>query len=103
MMQVAFSSMTPTAFISAMTRSGGSKADYGTFADTTIDAITKAVTAQQAILGSSLRLVVVTHPPPTIDVVRRYRCGDTTVSMCGGMPRALLLLLSYTPLLLLLM
>ena len=44
-----------------------------------------------------------THPPPTIDVVRRYRCGDTTVSMCGGMPRALLLLLSYTPLLLLLM
>ena len=52
MMQVAFSSMTPTAFISAMTKSGGTKADCGTFADTTIAAITEAVAAQQKILGA---------------------------------------------------
>ena len=52
MMQVAFSSMTPTAFISAMTKSGGSKADCSTFADTTIAEITKSVDAQQAILAA---------------------------------------------------
>ena len=52
MMQVAFSSMTPTAFISAMAKSGGSKADCGTFASTTVQTITTAVSTQQGILGA---------------------------------------------------
>jgi len=50
MMQGAFSSMTPTAFISAMTKSGGSKADCGTFARTTVADITTAVSTQQNVL-----------------------------------------------------
>merc|ERR1712166_1147077 len=51
MMQVAFSSMTPTAFISAMTKSGGSKADCGTFARTTVSDIDTAVSSQQGVLN----------------------------------------------------
>merc|ERR1712195_452846 len=51
MMQVAFSSMTPTAFISAMTKSGGSKADCGTFARTTVADIDTAVSSQQGVLN----------------------------------------------------
>merc|ERR1712160_6937 len=46
MMQVAFSSMTPTAFISAMTKNGGTKEQCSTFASTT------AVEAQQGILNA---------------------------------------------------
>ena len=49
-MQVAFSSMTPTAFISAMTKSGGSKADCGTFARTVVSDITTTVSTQQDVL-----------------------------------------------------
>merc|ERR1711957_938081 len=52
MMQVAFSSMTPTAFISAMTKNGGTKEQCSTFASTTVDTITKAVEAQQGILNA---------------------------------------------------
>merc|ERR1711957_586549 len=52
MMQVAFSSMTPTAFISAMTKNGGTKEQCSTFASTTVDTITKAVAAQQGILDA---------------------------------------------------
>merc|ERR1712166_768493 len=52
MMQVAFSSMTPTAFISAMTQNGGTKEQCSTFASTTVDTITKAVEAQQGILNA---------------------------------------------------
>merc|ERR1712166_1466879 len=52
MMQVAFSSMTPTAFISAMTKSGGSKADCGTFASTTVSDIGTAVSSQQTVLDA---------------------------------------------------
>merc|ERR1711957_767853 len=52
MMQVAFSSMTPTAFISAMTKNGGTKEQCSTFASTTVDTITKAVEAQQGILAA---------------------------------------------------
>merc|ERR1712166_1597156 len=52
MMQVAFSSMTPTAFISAMTKSGGSKADCGTFARTTVSDIDTAVSSQQGVLNA---------------------------------------------------
>merc|ERR1711865_111022 len=51
MMQVAFSSMTPTAFISAMTKSGGSKADCGTFASTTVSDIKTAVSSEQEELN----------------------------------------------------
>merc|ERR1711865_1101757 len=51
MMQFAFSSMTPTAFISAMTKSGGSKADCGTFARTTVADIKTAASSQQEILN----------------------------------------------------
>jgi len=50
MMQGAFSSMTPTAFISAMTKSGGTKADCGIFARTTVADITTAVSTQQNVL-----------------------------------------------------
>lgn len=49
MMQVDFSSMTPTAFISAMTKSGGSKADCGTFARTVVSDITTTVSTQQDV------------------------------------------------------
>merc|ERR1712195_453939 len=52
MMQVAFSSMTPTAFISAMTKSGGSKADCGTFASPTVSDIGTAVSSQQTVLDA---------------------------------------------------
>merc|ERR1712166_1687835 len=52
MMQVAFSSMTPTAFISAMTKSGGSKADRGTFARTTVADIKAAALSQQGVLNA---------------------------------------------------
>merc|ERR1712166_520516 len=52
MMQVAFSSMTPTAFISAMTKSGGSKADCGTFASTTVSDIKTAVSSEQEELNA---------------------------------------------------
>merc|ERR1712166_990797 len=52
MMQVAFSTMTPTAFISAMTKNGGTEAQCSTFASTTVDTITKAVAAQQGILAA---------------------------------------------------
>merc|ERR1712086_1020671 len=45
-MQVAFSTMTPTAFISAMTKNGGTKEQCSTFAST------KAVEAQQGILNA---------------------------------------------------
>merc|ERR1711865_1123544 len=51
MMQVAFSSMTPTAFISAMTKSGGSKADCGTFARTTVSTIDTDVSSEQGVLN----------------------------------------------------
>merc|ERR1712195_332346 len=51
MMQFAFSSMTPTAFISAMTKTGGSKADCGTFARTTVADIKTAASSQQEILN----------------------------------------------------
>merc|ERR1711865_1199239 len=51
MMQFAFSSMTPTAFISAMTETGGSKADCGTFARTTVADIKTAASSQQEILN----------------------------------------------------
>ena len=50
MMQVAFSSMTPTAFISAMTKSGGTKENCGTFASTTVADIDKAVSSEQGVL-----------------------------------------------------
>merc|ERR1712166_738725 len=50
MMQFAFSSMTPTAFISAMTKTGGSKADCGTFARTTVADIKTAASSQQGVL-----------------------------------------------------
>merc|ERR1712166_1641874 len=49
-MQFAFSSMTPTAFISAMTKTG-SKADCGTFARTTVADIKAAALSQQNILN----------------------------------------------------
>ena len=52
MMQVAFSSMTPTSFISAMTKSGGTKADCGTFASTTISTIDSAVSSEQGVLNA---------------------------------------------------
>merc|ERR1712166_475487 len=52
MMQVAFSSMTPTAFISATTKSGGSKAECGTFARTTVQDITNAVSSEQGVLDA---------------------------------------------------
>merc|ERR1711865_117520 len=51
MMQVAFSSMTPTAFISAMTKSGGSEADCKTFASTTVSDIKTAVSSEQGELN----------------------------------------------------
>merc|ERR1711865_516257 len=52
MMQVAFSSMTPTAFISAMTKTGGSKADCGTFARTTVSTIDTDVSSEQTVLDA---------------------------------------------------
>jgi hypothetical protein len=52
MTQVAFSSMTPTAFIAAMTKSGGSKADCGTFASTTVSDIGTTVSSQQTALNA---------------------------------------------------
>merc|ERR1712028_185436 len=55
MMQVAFSTMTPTAFISAMTKNGGTEAQCSTFASTTVDTITKAVSSQQGILNALRR------------------------------------------------
>merc|ERR1712086_933423 len=51
MMQVAFSSMTPTAFLSAMTKSGGTKEDCGTFASTTVADIKTAVSSEQKVLN----------------------------------------------------
>merc|ERR1711865_639352 len=42
--------MNPTAFISAMTKSGGTKADCGTFASTTVSDIDKAVSSEQKVL-----------------------------------------------------
>merc|ERR1712166_1217763 len=51
MMQFAFSSMTPTAFISAMTKTGGSKADCGTFARTTVADIDTDVSSEQGVLN----------------------------------------------------
>merc|ERR1712028_200009 len=55
MMQVAFSTMTPTAFISAMTKNGGTEAQCSTFASTTVDTITTAVSSQQGILNAIRR------------------------------------------------
>ena len=52
MMQFAFSNMTPTAFISAMTKTGGSKADCGTFARTTVADIKAAALSQQGVLNA---------------------------------------------------
>merc|ERR1711865_835255 len=52
MMQFAFSSMTPTAFISAMTKNGGTEAQCSTFASTTVDTIKAAVSSQQGILNA---------------------------------------------------
>merc|ERR1712086_819291 len=52
MMQVAFSSMNPTAFISAMTKSGGTKEDCGTFASTTVADIKTAVSSEQKVLDA---------------------------------------------------
>merc|ERR1719345_323752 len=50
--RAAFTKMSPTAFISAMSSSGGSKEDCRTFADETTKAIKATVTSTQDVLNT---------------------------------------------------